>query len=310
MNKIFFIIITILVCSKISSQSKNTNVSFPHNRGDLFEYRYSEFGYPPDTLQVNTTSDSTDSEGNIYFTQTARFINPTATPILFPEFGVYKIDLNNNVWGPGLDGYGLVYRLDGKAGDSWLQVEGREYAKTRIDSVYQSEVFGHLTTVRVFTYYYWYSPYDSVTIGSDFVSSDFGVISRVAAEGPGQANIIGTVINCKLYGDTTLVSVRNENEETLPSEFTLYQNFPNPFNPYTTISFTLSKSSDVSIVIYDIQGHEVVRLLDKEYFPVGNHKVVWNGTSNQSRRVSSGIYFYTLFLNDYKNQTKSMVLLK
>ncbi|MFZ5946425.1 MAG: T9SS type A sorting domain-containing protein [Stygiobacter sp.] len=303
MNKIFFLILSILVCSKISSQRKNTNVSFPHNRGDLFEYRYSEFGYPPDTLQVNTTSDSTDSEGNIYFTQTARFINPTATPILFPEFGEYKIDLNNNVLGPGLDGYGLVYRLDGKAGDSWFQVEGREYAKTRIDSVFQSEVFGHLTTVRVFTYYYWYSQYDSVTIGSDFVSSDFGVISRVAAEGPGQANIIGIVINGKLYGDTTLVSVKNENEETLPGEFTLYQNYPNPFNPSTTIKFEIPTRAFVKIKVFNSLGQEVISLIN-EFKDAGIYSVKFDG-----KNLSSGIYFYSLISNNHF-LTKKMLLIK
>ncbi|MDF1612695.1 T9SS type A sorting domain-containing protein [Stygiobacter electus] len=303
MNKIFFLILSILVCSKISSQSKNTNVSFPHNRGDLFEYRYSEFGYPPDTLQVNTTSDSTDSEGNIYFTQTARFINPTATPILFPEFGEYKIDLNNNVWGPGLDGYGLVYRLDGKAGDSWFQVEGREYAKTRIDSVFQSEVFGHLTTVRVFTYYYWYSQYDSVTIGSDFVSSDFGVISRVAAEGPGQANIIGIVINGKLYGDTTLVSVKNENEETLPGEFTLYQNYPNPFNPSTKIKYQVSKAGLITLKVYDILGKEVETLVNDIREPR------FYEVKFEARYLPSGVYIYRIN-NGETTITKKMQLIK
>ena len=68
-------------------------------------------------------------------------------------------------------------------------------------------------------------------------------------------------------------------------------NFPNPFNPTTTISYNLPRTSDVELRIYDVLGNEV-----KSFFissqSVGTQKIVWNGTNNYNEQVSSGIYIY------------------
>ena len=67
-------------------------------------------------------------------------------------------------------------------------------------------------------------------------------------------------------------------------------NYPNPFNPSTTISITLPKSSAVTLSIYDIQGRKV-RTLAVGQFPAGNHTVLWDGADDSGSRVSSGVYF-------------------
>lgn len=71
------------------------------------------------------------------------------------------------------------------------------------------------------------------------------------------------------------------------------QNFPNPFNPTTTINYSIVKQSNVSIVIYDILGNEVAKLLDEEK-PIGNYSIKFNAD-----KLSSGIYFYRLQAGEF-----------
>jgi C1A family cysteine protease len=88
----------------------------------------------------------------------------------------------------------------------------------------------------------------------------------------------------------------------------LFGNFPNPFNPSTTISYQLSTDSDVILTIYNIKGQKVKTLVN-ETLPAGRVSVVWNGEDNNSKQVSSGIYFYKLSVGNHQ-QTKKMLLLK
>ena len=94
----------------------------------------------------------------------------------------------------------------------------------------------------------------------------------------------------------------------LPTEFGLEQNYPNPFNPSTTISFALPERSDVSIVVYDMQGKQVATLVSGEQ-AAGSHSVSWNGMDSNGMSVASGIYFYTLATDSFK-ETRRMMLVK
>jgi hypothetical protein len=96
--------------------------------------------------------------------------------------------------------------------------------------------------------------------------------------------------------------------ELLPSSYVLEQNYPNPFNPETVISFSLPKSSNVQIKIYDVLGNEVRTLID-EVRIAGKHNIYWNATDNYGKRVASGVYFYTISADNF-TQTKKMVLMK
>ncbi|MBW6515719.1 MAG: T9SS type A sorting domain-containing protein [Candidatus Cloacimonetes bacterium] len=88
----------------------------------------------------------------------------------------------------------------------------------------------------------------------------------------------------------------------------LLNNYPNPFNPETTISFSLQESSSVSIIIYDIRGALITKLVDS-IFQSGHHNVLWNGKNNSGHSVPSGLYFYRMETDDYQ-ETKKMLLLK
>ena len=94
----------------------------------------------------------------------------------------------------------------------------------------------------------------------------------------------------------------------VPSEFALQQNYPNPFNPLTTINYDLPKASFVNLVIYDILGREVKRLISQEQ-RAGYHSLIWNSKDNFGRPVSAGIYFYQIQSKEFV-KTKKMILLK
>jgi Peptidase family C25/Propeptide_C25/HYDIN/CFA65/VesB-like, Ig-like domain/FlgD Ig-like domain len=88
----------------------------------------------------------------------------------------------------------------------------------------------------------------------------------------------------------------------------LKQNFPNPFNPSTTVRFALKEPGITRIDIYNIKGKVVKHLVNDQY-PAGNHNVIWNGNNDNGNPVSSGIYFYILRTSDFK-LTRKMLLMK
>lgn len=84
---------------------------------------------------------------------------------------------------------------------------------------------------------------------------------------------------------------------SLPSQNQLFQNFPNPFNPTTTIAFDLAAAGPASLKIYNMAGQLVKTLVD-EHLDTGSYQYVWNGENRANQPVSSGIYFYKLKIND------------
>ena len=97
-------------------------------------------------------------------------------------------------------------------------------------------------------------------------------------------------------------------ESMLPDEFSLQQNFPNPFNPNTTIRYTLPKQTKVSLDIYNIRGELVNTLISKSQ-EAGYYQLIWNGTNEHGKTVSAGMYLYRISTSAF-TATKKMVLLK
>ena len=93
-----------------------------------------------------------------------------------------------------------------------------------------------------------------------------------------------------------------------PEQFVLYPNYPNPFNPFTTIRYDLSKESFVDITIYDMLGNVVHNLVNANEFS-GYKSIQWNAINNQGEPVSAGIYLCKIQAGDFR-QTRKMILLK
>jgi hypothetical protein len=94
----------------------------------------------------------------------------------------------------------------------------------------------------------------------------------------------------------------------VPREFQLAQNYPNPFNAQTTIEYTVSRPSHISLKIFNATG-QLVKTLVNDYRPINRYVVTWDGTDEAGRPVASGVYFYQLVTGEYQ-QAKKMTLLK
>jgi hypothetical protein len=82
------------------------------------------------------------------------------------------------------------------------------------------------------------------------------------------------------------------------------RNHPNPFNPQTTITFTLPRAGGVSLKVYDVRGRMVRTLLDDAVLERGEHAIVWRGQDDRGGRVASGVYFYELRSGDQRRVEK------
>ncbi|CAN5422087.1 hypothetical protein BH23BAC3_BH23BAC3_26490 [soil metagenome] len=107
-----------------------------------------------------------------------------------------------------------------------------------------------------------------------------------------------------LYGDTTRVSVSIDELSThRPKNVSLHQNYPNPFNPTTQIRFTLPEQSQVSLVVYDMLGREVARLVDG-LLPAGEQTIRFDASN-----LANGVYLYRLKANQ-QERVRMMTLIK
>ncbi|MDD3642813.1 MAG: FlgD immunoglobulin-like domain containing protein, partial [Candidatus Krumholzibacteria bacterium] len=95
----------------------------------------------------------------------------------------------------------------------------------------------------------------------------------------------------------------------IPVADALGQNFPNPFNPATTIAFDLARPAAVRIGIFDVSGRLVRTLVDGNV-PAGRHEIQWNGLSNAGIGVPSGMYFYRMSTSEGFNATRKMIMLR
>nr|MCS5652270.1 T9SS type A sorting domain-containing protein [Candidatus Neomarinimicrobiota bacterium] len=92
-------------------------------------------------------------------------------------------------------------------------------------------------------------------------------------------------------------------DDLVATTFSLKENYPNPFNPTTTIEYSIGIAGPTKLMVFDVLGREVVKLVD-EYRPIGSHKVVWRASN-----MPSGIYFYRLETSTF-TRTHKMILMK
>jgi len=105
-----------------------------------------------------------------------------------------------------------------------------------------------------------------------------------------------------------VIDPTSDSDITSPILTTLKANYPNPFNPTTTIAFDTHKKGHVTVDIYNVKGQKV-KTVANSVLEAGSHKVVWNGQDDNGHSVSSGIYFYRMQTEGYR-AVKKMVLMK
>jgi len=93
----------------------------------------------------------------------------------------------------------------------------------------------------------------------------------------------------------------------LPKNLALQQNFPNPFNPGTTIQYNLPGAGPVSLKIYDMAGQVVRHLVDQQQV-AGSHQAVWDGLDKAGAPTANGVYLYELRAGEYRALRKMLLL--
>lgn len=131
-------------------------------------------------------------------------------------------------------------------------------------------------------------------------ANNFKIRFRLVADAANQND--GIYIDDLTFNAQVGGSVSSENS-SIPTDYKLEQNYPNPFNPSTTIKFSLPKTSDVKLQVIDVLGKVVETLVDEEV-KAGNYKINFDAS-----RLSSGVYYYTIKTNSFK-ESKRMILLK
>ena len=94
----------------------------------------------------------------------------------------------------------------------------------------------------------------------------------------------------------------------VPTQFGLSGAVPNPFNPITSVYFDAPQSVIADIVVYDIRGHLVIQLANRELFDIGRHRITWNGKNDNGAPVPSGTYFFRLSSDQYSTTRKALLV--
>jgi len=125
---------------------------------------------------------------------------------------------------------------------------------------------------------------------------------RVSLNGGNQVRRFRVIIGTPEYAESQRNGIPLE-----PIAFALHQNFPNPFNPQTSIGYDIEHVSRVTLTIFDLLGKKVRTLVNSEQ-PAGRYHVTWDGTNDQGARLSSGIYLYQLRAGAFIHSRKLMLL--
>jgi hypothetical protein len=132
-------------------------------------------------------------------------------------------------------------------------------------------------------------------------ASEKGVQISSSYDGVSYLSIPSRSITTIAFTGSTPNSVNDQS--SIPTGFSLSQNFPNPFNPTTTINYSIAKESYIQLKVYDVLGRLVTTLVQQK-MPAGKHTVQFNADE-----LNSGIYFYEIAAGDF-NQSKKMIVIK
>jgi len=154
-----------------------------------------------------------------------------------------------------------------------------------------------------------------VTVNAGFESASIVIEAFEASDGSSRlvvSNSTGTAVDADFHEAAWTVGQawdgELDNDMISPIEFSLSDNYPNPFNPSTSIDFSIAEPSIVDLLIYDASGR-LVKTLVSENKGVGTYTVNWDGTNNNGVSVSAGMYLYKINTENYV-ETKKMLLVK
>jgi len=302
MKKMFlFFLMNFVFLTNIYSQSLNIEetqsdtIYFPLDIGNKFFYKG---GRDPDNGFYASTKEIVDTfaNGTRVITVTNYYIDSTNRATEYWLFGDKKLFANSYYPTssiPVFNGYFtedtcIVFGLNSQCYYLFNKVL---FNQNQFCELY-SDAYFHMGTSVI------RNTFTANNVGIYFKSVDALSIGYSSKD---SIQLIGFTNKGILIGDSILTDMSDPN--SLNYSFDLNQNFPNPFNPSTVISYQLPVTSNVTLKVYDILGREVAKLVNEEK-PAGTYEVQFNASG-----LTSGIYFYQLSTGNY-TETKKMILLK
>lgn len=277
----------LLLPTKVFPRADSTQINFfPHRLGDKWFY-FATDGVSYDTLQATIVADSTDAAGNAYVEEELKTLNPNHTALNYGWYTHLMIDTSGNVFTRLYDRpFGAYSRLELKAntqlGDGWL-VNSMDAESAFVYQITQSVVLGFPTITKIIGHLTGVEGY------GEYYAAGFGIIGKNGGSALGyDCSLIAAVIGGKKYGDPTLTSAVKAVPPIVDSQPQLLNNFPNPFNGGTTITFVLKQRGPVTLSVVDILGREVKKLVESN-LERGEHRVKFDG-----QNLATGIYLLIL----------------
>jgi len=261
-----------------------------------------------------------DIGGNVIYTATDPLnfsgnINP-GNPVEYPwEYSAG--DLPFDYFGINTINYNTTARFARAASTGWEQLGDLEIDEAKVAA---GQYGATLNRLEVYTGDFQNMLYTYQSDSSDAANSAFDNTPMAIYTQRGNSHIVLTSIplyfikqeQAKAFMQTMLGQFCEElsdYDNTTPPVFDMkITNYPNPFNPTTTIAFEMAREGQVTIDVFNIKGQKVKTLVNG-VFKVGRQDVVWNGDDANGRSVSSGVYFYRLDSGNY-TLTKKMLLMK
>jgi len=293
MNYTFILLIIIAPFFYLDGQVSDPGIFYPIHLGDQWHYRDMNQDEPVPDYTRTVIGDTVDSLGNMWY-----LVGGTINHGYERVSDSFEVLKKNRLWHDDQ----LYYKLDADSGSWWIVNDGGRYGF--VDDVYDSYYFEVPLQVKKIDYYCCFEDSifgDDLYLYTDFLGTGIGKIESWWAPYGGEY-LIGAIVDSNRYG-TFLDIERFGNNNLTAMDINLNKNYPNPFNPVTTVCFELPERTDIRLTIYDLRGREVAVLTDKVQGP-GICEVQWEATN-----VSSGMYFYQIRAGDFV-QTRKMVLLK
>lgn len=280
----------------LAQNSDSLKAFYPLHVGDYWEYRMSTLG---GKVWKTVTGDTVLGNGQSYFIIAIdddydHSFRDTLYERVTEDFEVMRYFSNDKG-----SGEQLLYRLDAETGDSWLSSDSMFTYEVRLDSTYSKEFLGDERVHKSFQtrpYHY------NILVHGIGLAVDRDEFSSESLY------IQGAIIDGSQFG--TVSSTGRADPGNRLYDFELSENFPNPFNATTSISFTLSNvlPERTTLAVYNLLGQKITTLL-ADALSSGHYSVSWDGTDSNGHTVPSGVYAIKLTVGN-RVSVKKMLLLK
>jgi hypothetical protein len=152
------------------------------------------------------------------------------------------------------------------------------------------------------------SRYGIISTNTKYILKEFLSVSDTVSIATGSFSVIATDGNLETTAINHDIALNIDGRSFAPPTLHLDQNYPNPFNNTTVIGFDLPKSVNVSIIIFDLLGEEIIKLINNKKYERGYNTITWNGLDKNNNLISAGVYIMQVRMGSHEKHKKLIFL--